>query len=1184
MYLKSIDIIGFKSFADKTHMEFEQGMTAIVGPNGCGKSNISDAIRWVLGEQRAGALRGKSMQDCIFTGTDSRKPLGMAEVSITFADCDGVLDTDYNEVSVSRRIFGSGESQYFINKTPSRLKDISRLFMGTGIGTSSYSFMEQGKIDQILSSRAEDRRLVFEEASGITKYKSDKKEALRKLAQTDANLLRLTDVIGEVKRQIGSLQRQAGKARKYKKLRDELKDQDIYISKIKLKELNDKLDGYDKQKSLLEKTIKSGESELTVLEEQLAMLREELAVKNNSINSVLEECVQARSDYEHTCEIININEQRIEEYNALMSRDVEEIDNLKLQLHTKQSLIVAMKSEIEKSVEEKRLSEEALNVVNAKFYKHKEQIDLTRGQIHKLRQEVIELENMITRTQNQLVELDGKDRELIIKRERLIADQKQLTRNKEQFGQRLEILEKEVSLLEQESLVAKNSLSDIDTLMDEKREEIAALTGEISHLDSALAGRKAKLDMLFESEKNNDGVSSGVKDILSDDNPLGINRDDVYGTIASHMTIEPDYIRAAEIALSAWVDAVVVKDFSAGKAVLKALVNSKSGSAKLISSEVSSKTAGDYDGDLLLSHVKIDRSFSKLLNNIFSNVYVVDSIDHLPDNIPEGIKIVSGDGALATSDSFEFVVANEDKSGNPLLRKSVIEKLESETADLSENIKSKQICLSSLKQELIVLSNRLSESAEALQEVRREHAIKLGSKQSQQNEHKEVVRKLEDVKLELAEVLESSTSDEDKKNLIAEKREFLERKEKASADIVELTHDLQSCEVRFSEMQTEVTEHRIEFAEAKQNAEHLVMQHNSLLENVKEIGKSIASKEDGILSHEANVKRRESENIQAKEKTVVLKESLNTLMEKSDKFKNDRDETNRKLMETDSLLTVKRNHLNALKSEKSSVDLKQSEINMHREHLIERITAEYSITLYELVEMADPEWEDGEVPELELVKANVAELKRQLEAMGPVNLVAIEEHQQLEERYTFLIEQEADLVNSKSQLEDMIRKINITTTEMFKTTFDQINLNFEEMYKILFNGGTAKLVMVNDEDILECGIDIIARPPGKRLQNISLLSGGEKTMTAVALMFAIYMTKPSPFCLLDELDAALDDANIGRFVGILSRFVEKSQFVIITHNRQTMAASNALYGVTMPEKGVSSIISMRFNEAEKYSQ
>ena len=1183
MYLKSIDIIGFKSFADKTHMEFEQGMTAIVGPNGCGKSNISDAIRWVLGEQRAGALRGKNMMDCIFTGTDSRKPLGMAEVSITFSDCDGVLDTDYNEVSVSRRIFRSGESQYYINKTPSRLKDISRLFMGTGIGTSSYSFMEQGKIDQILSSRAEDRRLVFEEASGITKYKADKKEALRKLAQTDANLLRLTDVIGEVKRQIGSLQRQAGKARKYKMLRDELKDQDIYISKIKLKELNDKLEGYDKQKSMLEKTIKAGELELTGLEEQLAFLREELAVKNNAINTVLEECVQARSDYEHTCEIININDQRVEEYKDLMSRDVDEIDNLKLQLHTKQSLIVAMKTEIEKSGEEKKLAEETLNVVNAKFYQHKEQIDGTRGQIHKLRQEVIELENMITRTQNQLVEIDSKNRELIIKRERLFADQKQLTRNKEQFAQRLEILEKEVSLLEQESLVAKNSLSDIDALMDEKREDISSLTGEISQLNSALAGKKAKLDMLLESEKNNEGVSSGVKDILSDDNPLGINKDDVYGTIASHMTIEPEYVRATEVAISAWVDAVVVKDFSAGKDVLKALISSKSGSAKLVSAVVSLKNVSDYDGDLLFDHVKVDKRFEKLLQYIL-NVYVVDSIDDLPDTIPEGIKIVSSDGVLASSDTLEFVVANEDKSGNPLLRKSLIEKLESETADLSKNIETRQTSLMTFKQELIVLNNRASESKENLQDVRREHAIKLGSKQSQQNEHKEVIRKLGDVKIELVEVLESSASDDDKKNLIAQKEEFLERKEKASADIVELTHDLQSCEVRFSEMQTEVTEHRIAFAQAKQNADHLVMQHNSLLENVKETGKSISSKEEGILSHEANVKRRESENVQAKEKTVVLQVSLNTLLEKSDTFKNDRDETNRKLMETDSLLTVKRNHLGALKAEKSSVDLKQSEINMHREHLIERITADYSITLYEVIEMADPEWEDGKVPELDLIKANVAELKRQLEAMGPVNLVAIEEHQQLEERYTFLVEQEEDLVNSKSQLEDMIRKINLTTTEMFKTTFDQINLNFEEMYKILFNGGTAKLVMVNDEDILECGIDIIARPPGKRLQNISLLSGGEKTMTAVALMFAIYMIKPSPFCLLDELDAALDDANIGRFVGILSGFVDKSQFVIITHNRQTMAASNALYGVTMPEKGVSSIISMRFNEAEKYSQ
>ncbi|MDA3797793.1 MAG: chromosome segregation protein SMC [Kiritimatiellae bacterium] len=1184
MYLKSIDVIGFKSFADKTHMEFENGMTAIVGPNGCGKSNISDAIRWVLGEQRAGALRGKNMVDCIFTGTDSRKPLGMAEVSITFADCEGLLDIEYNEVTVSRRIFRSGESQYYINKTQSRLKDIQRLFMGTGIGTSSYSFMEQGKIDQILSSRAEDRRLVFEEASGITKYKSDKKEAMRKLAQTDANLLRLTDVIGEVRRQIGSLQRQAGKARKYKQIRDELKVMDIYVSKIRIKELNDKLEGYEQQKSMLLKTVKAGEQELSGLEEQLAVLREELAVKNNAINAVLEDCVQARSDYEHTCEIISINEQRVAEYKLMMARDVEEIDSQKLQLQTKQALIMAMKDEIEKSAEAKKVAEEALNVVNAKFYQHKEQIDGTRSQIHKLRQEVVELENMITRTQNQLVEIDSREREMIIKRERLLADHKQLERNKEQFAQRIEILTKEVVSLEQESLVAKNSLSDIDANMDEKREEISLLTGEISALNSSLAGKQAKLDVLVESEKNNEGVSNGVKDILDAKNPLGINTDDVFGTIASHMKIEPKYVRATEIAINNWIDAVVVKDFSAGKNVLNALLSSKSGSAKLLVNDSSETKKIDYSGELLLSHIKVEERFKGLLNRILNNVYVVDSVSDLPDQFVAGVKIVTNDGILVSDKGLEFIVPNEDKSGNPLLRKSIIEQLENEKTDIKLTIADKQATLDALKQELLVLSGRVAECKDNLQEVRRDHAIKLGAKQSQENEYKEVSRKLELVIAELEEVTEETTSDDEKRELSAKKTEFADRKERATQQISELTHELQTCEIRFSEMQTEVTEHRISFAQARQNADHLVVQHNSLLENVKEISKSISTKSEGILSHEANITRRESENEQAKEKTIVLQTSLNTLMEKSEAYKNDRDETNKHLLETDSLLTVKRNQLDTLKAEKSSVDLKQSEINMHREHLIERVTADYSMTLYEVVEMPDPEWDGGEAPEFETIKVEVAELKRKLEAMGPVNLVAIEEHQQLEERYTFLVEQEEDLVNSKNQLEDMIRKINVTTTEMFKKTFDQINLNFEEMYKILFNGGTAKLVMVNDEDILECGIDIIARPPGKRLQNISLLSGGEKTMTAVALMFAIYMIKPSPFCLLDELDAALDDANIGRFVGILSRFVEKSQFVIITHNRQTMAASTALYGVTMPEKGVSSIISMRFNEAEKYSQ
>jgi len=1182
VYLKALEMVGFKSFAEKTKLMFEPGMTSIVGPNGCGKSNVSDAIRWVLGEQSAKALRGSKMEDCIFNGTQNRKPLGMAEVNITFTDCENVLKTEYHEVTITRRVFRSGEGQYFINKTPCRLKDIQRLFMDTGVGTSSYSFMAQGRIDQILSARPEDRRAIFEEASGITKYKNDKREAIRKLDHTEANLLRLADVIREVKRQIGSLQRQAGKARRYKTFRDELRALDLYAARIRLTDFEKKVRKLEKEISTVTEQITAAHHDVESQESQNVSLREEILETEREISSFMEAGLHAQNRLDRTHDLIRMNTQRIEEYQALSERDTRELSELQRQLEDRKQMEQTLQEQQEAAVTSRDAAKAELETCVGNYESHRQQIDTARERIQKLREDSVSLENQASQIHNQLLQIESQERSTLIQRERLAAEKQQLTDVAAAFADRVTKLE---AALKQHQADVDSAIARCAQLDEQKRNNVQAVRdtqqARAEH-QSAHAGRQATIDLLSDADEAQGDFPGGTRLLLDQDNPLGIDRPKLLGALAEHIAAPPEYTQALEAALRSILDAIVVEDASALRDILAHVSGAAQGATRLVAKPAAAAPRLQLPDGLpsLADLVQPTSETGQILaKQLLGSVAVAETLDRVPGTIPPGISVVTCDGSLLRDNGIAEFWMGDPSASNPLSRKHAIAAAQQAAEGIAADIAACDTKLAELQREDESLEAQISEARRDLDEARRQLAQKEGESQMVAGEAKTATERLETVTWELQEIAgKGSTWESEKQGLVEQQAEAREARERTGNDIGTQSRELQQLETRHAEIQTELTERRVAFGSSDHRVEHIKTQFDAVVTRLAEIDGALRGRSEGIQSYATNIEQLEKSITDAKGQLQDLEQAVTDNNEKAKTLRESRVNKSEKLAAQEAKLTHDREVLEAQMQTKSERDVQMTELRMRRQNLTDRVTADYNLTLTQVMNEPEPEW-DGDPQPIEEAETRVAELRTKLEAMGPVNLVAIEEYKEHEERYTFLTQQEEDLIKAKEQLMDMIKTINQTTSEMFRETFEEANANFQNMFTRLFNGGSAKLVLVNEEDVLDCGIEIIARPPGKRLQNISLLSGGERTLTAVALLFSIYQIKPSPFCMLDELDAPLDDTNIGRFIEVLKEFLQQSQFVVITHNRQTIAASDILYGVTMPEQGVSRIMSMKFRDA-----
>ena len=1176
VYLKQLDIVGFKSFADKTRLTFEPGMIAIVGPNGCGKSNVSDAIRWVLGEQRPTALRCTKLADVVFNGTDTRKPLGLCEVSITFADCEKELGTEYDEVTITRRVYRDGSGEYFINKVRCGLKDVKRLFMGTGIGTTSYSVMAQGQIDQILSSKPEDRRAVFEEAAGITKFKADRKEAIRKIEQTEQNLLREADVLREMKRQIGSLQRQVGKAQRYKELRDEVRGLDIYVSRNKIRTFDLALELNASKRVETEALITEVTNAVAAAEEASRQLHQDIHSVEERLGALASEAAAAEAGYRRAQEMIAVNSQRIAEYKSFSDRDGREIEDARrlleeagMQLESLEQKTALLESGVESAHAE-------LDDAQAAFDASQQKIDALRIALQSARSESAVCDRHAAEIRDTIARLEYEAREAILKKERLSSEATQLKEAvaaseanladvKARFDA-AQTMEDELT----ESVGAKTSEADAF------RAEVEDLRANFGKMQAEAAAKEAELNYLNDTQDAAAAFSAGAQALL--EGKLNLPEGTVLGSLADRFDAPAEYRIALEAALRSWLDAVVVKDAEAAAVAIDALVKGESGSARIVCLDANRPVSEGARPELprLLDNVQVEDAFKSAAEALIGNVHVVEDAAAVPD---PGFTFVTKTGVVRRADGTCEVWQPGTAAASPLSRKMLVSETKKALDALKNRIDDGANTLSTAAEKSARLAEELRNLQERLSEARRAAAQAQGEYTSLERDATQLKGRMEKVSAELESVVSANADGEAKREqLNAELEATVAKRDALLDDTTRKQDELIELETANAEKSRYLTEKRVAAGQMESELAFTSRQKEDVERRKGELVKTVEGRENGIKGYQESIARLTDETVELQASLEPLQEKFADVKSRTDAERAKREELNAKLTQADAETAAKRAALDGARDTKAKLEVSATESTMLRQNLYDHLSQEYGLDAQQVMREPDPVFK-GEPPPPEQLEAKVNDINAKIAALGPVNMVAIDEFRELEERYTKEKEQEADLLAAKAQILELITDLNGKSSEMFKTTFEKANENFQKMFTKLFNGGEARLVLLeNEEDPLECGIDIIARPPGKRPQSVTLLSGGERTMTAVALLFAIFRIKPAPFTMLDELDAALDDANIGRFVEALKEFLDRSQFLIITHNQHTIAGSDLVYGVSQQEKGVSRVISMKLSD------
>jgi chromosome segregation protein len=1248
MYLQSLELFGFKSFAPKTKMEFHRGVTAVVGPNGCGKSNVLDAMRWVLGEQSAKALRGGEMSDVIFSGTDSRAGVGMAEVSMTFSECEEQLGLDWHEVTITRRVFKDGGSEYLLNKTPCRLKDIQQLFMDTGIGRSAYSIMEQGKIDMILSSRPEDRRAIFEEAAGITKYKAQKREALRKLEATEANLLRLEDIVKEVKRQIGSLQRQAGKARRYQALIGDLKMLETHAAKRQFDSLEEQRVAAKQELARLADRQVECEQEIESRESEVAVQRAALEEMEQRLNQARQAVNDLRTRISNHESRIIFNEERAQEFTQLVERYRADVAGAEEKFRIAETQLHDTDIELEQITTmlagELRVMEEKQAAVAALTGQRQEAERTISG----VANDAARIESRISGLRGQISSVsqqrDGAEARLSI----LSGELEQLTFAFTQFTDRLRDTQAEIERAVSDAEARAAQLADSEAQLREAQSGLAETDRELRDAQRSLAEKDSKLEVLRALNAGGEGFSEGTQAVLRGlDNP-DFFKPAILGALAQFIEVAPEFVTAAEAALGVNLQAIVMKDTMIAESVVKTLTAQKLGKAALALRELESHFDHKAEPlalpegaiDWLIRKITPQPEVQRLVERLVNHTVLVPDLETALRIFPQvrGSAVVTLAGEVLTGHGVLHAGQTGEAVNSVLARKNQIHTLEAEAAQFQQQIEGVTVRRNALVAEIETAQARLDEAREEKQNATLLVSTLRGQLAMVEREAKETERKQQNLEGERASSEARHREAADRVGgLEAEIASGLGQLEELQTRRAEAQNQLEVLRAREGELGGELNELRVKVATERQRHSSLHHQRQPMEARLTELTELIAARKQDIVNYEQRAESMLAENAEIVTNLERLRGEVGEGESAVAALLEERAGMASAVEELANGLRVLRHQLTEAHDQRSRLDVKHTQYEMKLTALTEHIQKRYQLDLTTFerdlhglrvairdhakrqargadapsaegeasAPLADSESADAaggapagqtadeaSAPRSEAVEdafaidwdridAMVRELDQRLDSMGPVNLDAIQEYDELEQRHAFLEKQNQDLTNAKQELIDVIAKINNTTKTLFAETFEKIRVNFAEMFVELFGGGKANLLLTDESDPLESGIDIIAKPPGKQLQTITLLSGGERTMTAVALLFSIYMVKPSPFCVLDEMDAPLDESNINRFIKILDRFVAQSQFIVISHHKRTIARADALYGVTMEEHGVSKLVGVKFSTREK---
>ena len=1181
MYLKSIEVHGFKSFANKIVFEFHNGITGIVGPNGSGKSNVADAVRWVLGEQRVKQLRGSNMQDVIFSGTESRKPQGYAFVAITLDNADKQLPVDYEEVTVARRLYRSGESEYLINGTVCRLKDVQEMFYDTGIGKEGYSIIGQGQIDKILSTKPEEARELFDEATGIVKYKKRKKNAERKLEEEKQNLLRVNDILSELEKQLGPLKRQSETAREYLKKRELLKSYDVNLFLIEMDRIK------QQQKELEEKTV----------------------IVQNDFEDSKKAYENCKLEYEHIEKEIESLNEGIEEKKTLLTENA----LLKKQLEGQIAVLKAQnssalnndhhlqnrKSAIQKETETKNLQKEALWKDKEKLERNlsdmKEVLTEAEENLESVQQRILDLTHSIEFCKNEIIQLLNEKASTKGKIQRYDTMLEQVKIRKAEVSSKIlrmktEENENEAGLLDAKAIYDEVA-SHIGEYQDRKtslEQEIEGYVRELKELNrllevgqSAYHREASRLESLKNLTERYDGYGNAIRRVMEQKK----NHAGILGVVADLFKVEKNYEIAIETALGGSIQNIVTDNDQTAKAMIQYLKSNKLGRATFLpltsirgNNIFNKENVLKETGVIGVAHtlVKTEEKFGVLAKYLLGRTLVVDHIDHaiaLQKKYDQSLRIVTLDGE-SLSPGGSMTGGAFKNSSNLLGRRREIEELEASVLNLLKEMEDRKVQVESVKAKRTACYGTLDEINDSLsKELVKQNTAKLQLDQYEQK-RAEFEGNLGKLRSELTELeIQLKEITENRKD-IAEELKGSDVREKANEmSISRYQEELLECQEKEAGCKEEVEELHLQDVSLRQKKEfnqenirrieeellHLKEEEETLNETIQSSLEDAKAREEGIVNLQNQMDLLGSTALETEKEKQELTGKKEELLSKNKDFFDKREHLSERIGELDKELY----RLGTLK-EKAEESLEAS---------VNYMWEEYELSHHEALPMKDEALGDRQE-----LKRNISKIKDEIKQLGNVNMNAIEDYKEISERYEFMNQQRNDLVEAEDMLLHIISELDDGMKKQFTDMFGLIQVEFDKAFKELFGGGKGTLELIDPEDILETGVRIISQPPGKKLQNMMQLSGGEKALTAIALLFAIQNLKPSPFCLLDEIEAALDDSNVGRFAGYLHKLTKNTQFIVITHRRGTMAAADRLYGITMQEKGVSTLVSVNLIE------
>ena len=1179
MYLKRLELQGFKSFADKTVLEFMPGITAVIGPNGSGKSNISDAIRWILGEQSMKSLRGAKSLDIIFAGTQNRKSLGFAEGSLVFDNTDGSLPIEYTEVTITRKIYRSGETGYFINKVPCRLKDVLELFMDTGIGKDGYSIIGQGKIDEILSNKSEDRRNIFEEAVGIVKYRTRKQESEKKLERTKLNLLRINDIIAEIETNIEPLKAQSEKAKKYLNLREELKNIEIGLFIYNIEKYKEALEEIVKDEEIYKNQCNEEEGKL----ERIKYLKEELKNQIDEITLQIEEMsnlgFESQKEIEMLNSDINVANTRIgnnKENSKRYEKEIEElkarIKELQEEIEQKQEKKNNLKQNKEKFAKELKEKEEELAKITKKLSAKELEIEGYKAQVEANVDKKYELQSEIHTKDINFENYEKRQKQIKGEIASYISELDSTRLQKDEVSKGFyEINSKRNKVL--------SNLEEINKKKEEADKKIKNYDNLINNSQSEIRVKESKLRFLIETEKDKEGYIKSVKSLLKDCENIKDLGKGMHGVLANVIEVPEEYQTAIEMCLGASLQNIVTDTEEDAKKLVEHLRKNNLGRASFlpitsVRGKKLDKIKGKGQGVIGIASdlIKYSKKYEQIVTNLLGRTVIVDNMEtaiKLAKQNSYSFRIITLEGDIINPSGAITGGSVTKKTVNILGRGREIEKLEKEISKLKE----KQAKLEKEKAEYEESIEDTLELANSLEKELQEMDITYATEKQKVTSIEENISKIEQRLNRLKEENEKIESEkennlEDKQKLKEEIKTLTEETEKLTKTINEFAELNKDNQKYIDDLNFDITNLKISvssFDESESSIEEIQERINLEIENNN---KSIKNKELQLEELKQDNFNLEKSIEEITEKIATIKEEVKTSGSKIEELKQDRIEKNKKLETQEQEITDKFKVIEELKAQIVKVDVKKTKLEEDINNIINKMWEEYELTPNAVKDYKKPE-------NVALTQKKVNALRKDLKELGSVNVDSISEYQKLKERYDFMCDQRIDLEDTMAKLRKIIADMTETMKEQFRTQFEVINKNFGEVFKELFGGGNASLKLEDEENILECGIDINVQPPGKKLQNMMLLSGGEKAFTAIALLFAILKINPAPFCVLDEIEAALDDVNVYRFAEYLKKFSKDTQFLVITHRKGTMEAADTVYGVTMEENGISKLLSMK---------